>query len=315
MTRDQLPPELGEAIFALQPGQDSAPVKSVFGWHVFRLEKVEPEAIVPFEQARAEIERQLRLNAAAERLPELGNALEDAIAGGAALEEAAAQAGATLRKVEAMDRQGRGRDGKSLPEGPLPAEAVASAFETPEKDVSNLLDTADGGYFVVRVDSIEPARTQTVDEVRATLTEAWKAQRRAELGKETAQGLRDRAAAGESLEALSALTPGSDLRPIGPVRRLQDSPDLDPATVRQLFATEAGKVAAEVARLADGSAVIAVDTAERPEPPTDLTALRGRLANDMRRDLLEQYEAALRLRFPPRVNETLLGALVRAEEG
>jgi peptidyl-prolyl cis-trans isomerase D len=315
MTRDQLPAELAEAIFTLQPGQDSPPVESVFGWHLFRLERVVPEETVPFETARAAIEQQMRLNAAAERLPELGNALEDAIAGGDSLEDAAARAGATLRRIEVMDSQGRDRDGKSLPGDRLPAEVIASAFETPEKDVSNLLDSADGGFYVLRVHRVDPARTQTVDEVRATLTEAWKAKQRADLGKKTAQELRDRAAAGESLEALGALTPGSDLRPIGPVRRLQDNAGLDPATVQQVFATEANKPMAEVARMADGQAVIVVDVVERPEPPANLAQLRSRIAAEMRRDILEQYEAALRLRFPARVNDTLLGALVRAEEG
>lgn len=315
MARDQLPAELADAIFALQPGQDSAPVQSLFGWHVFRLERVEPETTVPFEEARAAIEQQLRMNAAAEHLPDLGNKLEDAIAGGAALEDAAAQAGAVIRKVETVDRQGRGKDGRSLPGERLPAEMIASAFETADKDVSNLVDSPDGGYFVVRVDGVEAARTQTVDEVRATLTEAWKAQRRSDLGKEQALALRERAAAGESLEALSALTTGSEVRPIGPVRRHQESAELDPQTIEKLFATPAGKVMAEVARLADGSAVIVVDQADRPQPPDDLATLRNRLSAEVRRDVLEQYEAALRLRFPARVNERLLGTLVRAEEG
>ena len=66
----------------------------------------------------------------ADRLPDLGNNLEDAIAGGDSLEDAAGRAGAVLRKVEAVDRQGRGRDGKSLPGERLPAEVIAAAFET-----------------------------------------------------------------------------------------------------------------------------------------------------------------------------------------
>ncbi|HMR30497.1 MAG TPA: peptidyl-prolyl cis-trans isomerase [Geminicoccaceae bacterium] len=315
MTRDQLPPELADAIFALQPGQDSPPVQSLFGWHVFRLERIEPESTTPFEQARADIERQLRLNAAAEQLPELGNKLEDAIAGGASLEEAAVQVGATVRKVEGIDRQGRDRDGKSLPGERLPAEVLASAFETPADDTSNLEETSDGGYFVVHVDRVEPARTNTVDEVRARLTEAWRARQRSDRSAATARELRERAAAGESLEALAALSPGSEVRPIGPINRQQGGPELEPAAVAQIFDTEAGKAVAEVARMVDGHAVLVVDEVERPEPPADLASRRDMLANEFRRDLLQQYEAALRLRFPARVDEGLLGSMIRAEEG
>ena len=315
MTRDQLPPELADAIFALQPGQDSAPVQSLFGWHIFRLERIEPESTTPFEEARAEIERHLRLNAAAEKLPELGNKLEDAIAGGASVEEAAAQVGAGVRKVEGVDPQGRDRDGKSLPGDRLPAEVLASAFETPADDTSNLVETSDGGYFILHVDKVEPARTNTVEEVRARLTEAWRAKQRSDKSLQTAKELRDRAAAGESLEALAALSPGTEVRPVGPITRQQGGPELEPAAVERLFATEAGKVVAEVAQMADGHAVLAVDKVERPEPPAELATQRDRLANDMRRDLLQQYEAALRLRFPARVDERLLGSMIRSEEG
>lgn len=314
MTRDQLPAELADAIFALQLGQDSAPVQSLFGWHVFRLERIEPESTVPFETARVDLERQKRIEAAASRLPELGNRLEDAVAGGASLEDAAAQAGATLRKVEAVDRQGRDAAGKSLPDR-LPPEVLASVFETPADDVTNLLDISDGGYFVLRVDEVDPARTQTVDEVRSRLTEAWRAHQRSEQSRKLAGELRERAATGESLEALSALTPGSEVRPIGPLTRRENSPELEPAAVERLFATEAGKALAEAVRTPDGHGVVVVDKIERPEPPADLAGLQGQIANEMRRDVLEQYEAALRLRFPPRVNDSLLGAMIRAEEG
>ena len=71
----------------------------------------------------------------------------------------------------------------------------------------------------------------------------------------------------------------------------------------------------EVARMSDGHAVIVVDSVDRPEPPADLAGLRNRLTSEMRRDVLEQYEAALRLRFPARVNDALLGSMIRAEEG
>jgi peptidyl-prolyl cis-trans isomerase D len=314
MTRDQLPPELADAIFALQPGQHSPPVQSLFGWHVFKLDRIEPEATVPFETARADIERQMRLEAAADRLPELGNALEDAVAGGASLEEAAAQVGAALRKVETVDRQGRDREGKSLPER-LPPEVLASAFETPVEDVTNLLETEDGGYFMLRVDKVDPARTQTLDEVRSRLIEAWRARQRFEQSRKTAGELRERAAAGESLEALSALHPGTEIRRVGPITRQQGGPELEPAAVEALFEAEVGKALGEVARMTDGHAVIVLDSVDRPEPPADLAGLRGSIAGEMRRDLLEQYEAALRLRFPARLDEALLGSMIRAEEG
>ncbi len=47
------------AAFALAPGQVSAPVRTRFGWHLIRVEEVQPPETVPFEKARLEIAREL----------------------------------------------------------------------------------------------------------------------------------------------------------------------------------------------------------------------------------------------------------------
>jgi peptidyl-prolyl cis-trans isomerase D len=316
MTRGQLPPELAAPIFALATGEVGAPAQSPFGWHLFRLDAVAPERTEPFETVKEELRRQLALQQAADRLPDLANVLEDAIAGGASLEDAAAEAGADLRRLDAIDPLGRDREGNSLLDDGLDAAIVAAIFAAAEGDLSLLGETAGGGYYMFRVDAIEPARTKPLDEVREALTEAWKADQRAEAARAKAKDLLARAKAGESLEALQAATPGTAIRPVGPVRRDETAPvGLEPAAVAPMFRTEPGKVAEEVAELRDGVAVLAVDAADRPEPPADLQALRARLSNDLRGDLLAQYEAALRLRYQPTVNERVLGAMIQAEEG
>lgn len=316
MTREQLPPELADAIFKLATGEVSAPVQSPFGWHLFRLDAIQPEETAPFETVKAQLTRQLALQQAAGRLPDLANALEDAIAGGASLEEAATQVGVETRRIEAVDRMGHDRDGNSKLVDGVTAQVVATAFETGEGQLSTLGETPDGGYYMLRVESVDAARTRPLDEVRAALTEAWKADQRAAGAEAKAKDLLARARAGESLEALQAATPGSEIRPVGPFKRDERTPPrgLDPAAVALVFSTAPGSLAESLVKWSDGEAVLAVDVSERPEPPAELGALRDRLSNELRGDLLAQYEAALRLRYPPRLNERVLGALLQAEE-
>jgi peptidyl-prolyl cis-trans isomerase D len=296
--------------------QYSAPVKSAFGWHIFRLVDILPAATVPYEAKRAELENELRLHAAADRLPDLANRLEDEIAGGASLEDAAAAVGASVQKLAGIDSQGRGPDELPVTLDGLGPEVLERAFAFAQNDPPSLGETADGGYFMVRVDAIQPAATRPLEDVRTELVAAWQQEERQKAADARARELLARAQAGETLESLQAAAPETELRTIAATRR-QGRGLEDPflAATGLLFSTEPGKVATELATLADGAAIVALDAVERPEPPTDLVAAQRDLARALRSDVLEQYQAALRLRFPPLIDQNLFDATVRAEEG
>ena len=69
--RDDLPPSFADAIFALEPGQVSAPVATDYGFHLFQVLERLPAGALPMAAVAPEIRQTLRREAAERRLGEL----------------------------------------------------------------------------------------------------------------------------------------------------------------------------------------------------------------------------------------------------
>ncbi len=99
-----------EAAFALQPGQVSPPVRTRFGWHLVKVEEVQPAQDQPLEQVRGAIAREL---------------VEGDAAKGLALKRAeAALAAARAGKSLAALFPSPGQAGKDAPKGAGPTIAA-----------------------------------------------------------------------------------------------------------------------------------------------------------------------------------------------
>ncbi|MDH3230644.1 MAG: SurA N-terminal domain-containing protein, partial [Alphaproteobacteria bacterium] len=96
-------PELWDAVAGLAQGAVSQPRESPFGWHIFRVTRIVPETVTPFDNARKKIEEELKAEQSADVLYDLSRALEDELAGGATLEEAATALAVPLRRTALID--------------------------------------------------------------------------------------------------------------------------------------------------------------------------------------------------------------------
>ncbi len=204
VTRDQLLPELADAVFSPQEGGYGEPVKSPLGWHLLRLVAKEPARRQTLDEVRQALTAELARDRAIDSLVNLANRLEDELGGGATLEEAASSLNLKLTKIPAIDRGGRSAGGdpvRSLPPG---NQFLATAFQTAEDTESVLTEAGTDAYFIVRVDSIMPPALRPLDSIRAGVTGAWKAERRAEKAKETAEAILTRLRDGVELAAVAA---------------------------------------------------------------------------------------------------------------
>ncbi len=317
VTKQDLPLGLGDAAFAPAVNALSAPVESPFGWHLFRATANQPEVVTPFETAKVELGRELALEQAHDKLPDFANRLDDELAAGSSVKDAANAVGLAVKTLPAVNRQGQDAAGQQPAELPAWPEFLTTAFGASVNQPSLLEETQDGNYFVLQVDQITPERQKSLDEVKAEVTELWQAEQRDRLAKEQATALRAEIAKGRSLGVVAR-----DRRlvvdAVQPVKRGGAPADqnVPPALVQALFATAPGQLAEQPVPVQDGYAVVQTDQVIPADPATDqagVTALQQQLDDGQRQDLLSQYQLALQQAHPVEIDNAALNRLISNE--
>lgn len=313
--KDELLPQIGEAVFSADAKAVVGPVDSPLGWAVVQVDGITPGHVKPFEAVRDDLRRTLAGERASEKLYQISNQIEDERAGGATMADVAKKLGVSLRTVDAIDRSGKAPDGAKVAGLPDTPKFLETAFDSEVDQDLDPIELATGGYALVRVDAITPATTppfeQVEDEVRAHQQEdARKAAVKAQ-----AETMAKKARDGGDLAAL-AKDAGRPVDRIGPIARDYNGDVLPPEVVRTLFAVKPDGVASGatddgyvVAQVTD---VASTDAAKHPE---GVQAVRADLASAMSEDVLRQYQSALEQRFKVKVNMKAAGAAPGGPQG
>jgi peptidyl-prolyl cis-trans isomerase D len=291
-------------IDALTVGSISEPVSTDFGWHIFRVTAVNPESVTPFEDVRAEIEESLKKESAGELLYGMSTTLEDELAGGASLDEAAAKLGVDIRKTGLINIEGAGADG--TPVGGLPGgEFINTVFVTQTGEESALGQNTDGSYYILRVDEIAPVALRPLEDVRSEIIAGWKAEKRREASESLALKIVERIENGESLADIAA-TEGLAVNDSKPFNRRGEGADsnlVTPLLVSDLFKLQPGQPA--MVETGDGFVVAQLKSVQ-PAGPSDTKDLAAQIGNQLTGDILRQLDAALRKEFQVGIDQAAL---------
>jgi len=312
VVKSNLPEEAQDAVFALTEGGVSAPIKTLFGWHLFRVSKIAAGSTKTLADVSAELKKQMQLEGAGETLYKLSASLEDELAGGANLHDAAARFGLKVQTAKRVDAGGKDNKDRTV-DLPKISDFLSTAFETEVGVEPALKESQDGTYFLVQVNDIVPPTLKPFDTVRKAVTDDWRTKQRDEAAARKAAEIVEKIKQGGNLVALAAGL-GLDLKTSEAMTRFSAGKEQEVSygLLGSLFSATVGEAVTSARPNNQGHVVALLKAVEKANPAADPDAVKAlslQLADSLSGDLLAQYQAALAQDYEVKVYRQVLDSL------
>jgi peptidyl-prolyl cis-trans isomerase D len=302
-----------DALFAMQPGALSEPVRSEFGFHIIRLDEIRAGEVQPFEAVREELASETKTREAESEFYERANELgEEAFDAYDDLAPVAAAAGLPIETLMGFPRTGDTAVFENS------AAVVQAAFAEEIVDSgrnSELIELAEDHVLVLRVTEHHLPMTKPLDEVREQIREELVRERAQQLAEEAARAfLADVERGGDPAE--SAAARGGVWNAAMWVTRTDAA--LPTEVLSAAFGmpkTDAAAPQREVVALADGGQAVIVLTGVEAGEPESMTQeereqRRQQLADQAARAELTGYAGNIRATADVRIPDEILNPTV-----
>ena len=283
-----------DAAFSMKEGEIKGPVKTQFGYHILKLDGIQPASTKTYEQAKADLESEYRESEAEHEFSDAQDQLADAaLQNTTDIDVVARKAGLTVHDIPKFSRTEGGGD-----LGKTPA-VLQAAFSQDVLDgqLSPIVDIGKSEGVVLRATDHVLPQQKPLDAVRADVIAAWKKQRGTELAIQAAASAVKRLEGGESWDSVAkslGLTPDA-------AKFVSRSDQAVPVSVRRAAFEEpkpAGKPVYSSIPLTDGDAAVVAVSAVREEPSVDPKAESAEIAREVSQEVAgaeaQAYEAAAR---------------------
>jgi peptidyl-prolyl cis-trans isomerase D len=198
VVRGQTVPEFEQAAFSLKPGEVSQAIKTMYGFHILKVEAKEEAKVKTFAEVKSELATELSKGRAREKMEALAEQIRTALVKSPAeAEKVAAAAGIKPVKSEKAGR------GDPIQEVGINATFDESAWSLPKNGVTPIFPFGQDKLVVAQVTNIFPVRQAEFSEVEPQVRSALEMFKGQQL------------AATKAAEATAAVKrPGADLKAI-----------------------------------------------------------------------------------------------------
>ena len=312
LRKRDLPKPIGEKVFILPKGHTSVPIKTSLGWHVLQVNEIKPSEVPTLLSLKKEIMEDLAKEAAVDKIIKITGTLDDALAGGKPIEEAATLIGSGVIKISNVDALGNDLTGKIITSIPKDSKFLNKAFLTPIGETTNLEETLNGGFYVLRVDNIVKPKLRSLNVVKEKAILLWKKNKIFQSTKQKAESIKMLGISSGSLTR-AAKQNGLNVKtskPFSRFNRVSNSVITD-ALVGPLFSAKLEEILVSPSNkgysIAKLKRIFPVQNFNDKEKKENLKAM---LENNIASEFFVQYSSGLRKQFPVIIDKSVMNTVV-----
>jgi peptidyl-prolyl cis-trans isomerase D len=314
--RNDYTEDASNKVFFLPLNGLSEPVQTLFGWYVFRVNKIEDGMKQSFEDVRDDLHEKMLADIGIDALFETINKIDDEIAGRAELDVIAETLKLNLLRAHNLDRSGLDQEGAFVTQKDV-SFVLAKAFDLGIGEDLEVFDGADNVYYLVQVQEIIVPVLKPLDDVRGLVESRWTFDEKNRIAGERADKAMTDAQAGKSFAAIATETGGTIFETPVLIRdEVAMQRDVAANIGRLVFSIAKGDVEMERAVTGNGYVLVLV---------TDITAgaidetseahktLTAQLQTEFENDLLLQYQNAVQAGFEITINWPRIDELINPD--
>nr|WP_250294951.1 peptidylprolyl isomerase [Wolbachia endosymbiont of Oedothorax gibbosus] len=192
ITKDFLPEDVREKVFALKVGEVSEVLASSFGWHIIKVESAHQISDEDLVDLKKDIKSVLTNQKSFERVNDFINQVNYKIYNGSAIEEILSEYNLSIQTIGPVDASGKDQLGNNVGDS---GDLISFIFSR-EKDQKGYFKGVGDAVVSVKIVDIIPPKLQSFEEGRASAVELWRSEfikeRMFKIGQEVEVQLREK---------------------------------------------------------------------------------------------------------------------------
>lgn len=302
VSKDMLLADVADDVFSAPLNEVIGPIKSEFGWHIFKVTAVTPAEKMNRKEADKKAAEAIRKEKAYDTAYEFANSVEDKIGAGQTFEQIAKNLDVKIISVTGLAEDGSYNGSSSK----LSMDLVDTAFSYNVGEISQVIET-DTGFAVLIVNNIVEAHLLPLEEIRPQLVKIWENNERDALAQEMINDITSNLENGEKISDIAARL-GLKLYVSKPIKKSESFEMLLSSQIAELFQDEVG-----VPHLFDnGDAKIVAITSEVVKDNHKLSQqekadIRNKVRNELVAEAAETLTQSYAQDYDVRVKYKLLG--------